>query len=212
MSAPVARDLARELDEARTAALALLEQPGRTAVSAVAVLCNQLSAFTTVIAPQLPRSAAYLDLTVLTAQQHRALRALESQLCGDASTRETEEVHAVMHRVVDLSRRAGALERELLADLCTELGQERCLALLEKHARALHHGPTRPHPSSPRGRVLGGLSFRFNARRDRVMDVLDARTVPSAHPVAVHKATGRERRGALDPHDPHRHDDAGGTA
>lgn len=216
MSAP--RDLVQELDDGRTAALALLERPGRGAVGAVSVLANQLSAYTVVIAPQLPRTGVYVDLSAVTGRLHRELRALESLLSGDASHR-GNDVHAAMHGVVDLARRAGTLERALATDLVADLGPERSAALLEKYCLALQRGPTRPHPGSRRGGVVGGLARRVNARRDRVMDVLDSRSVPGAHPVTEHVLTGRERRAAglarpsrkTTPAPP-THDDAGGTS
>ena len=51
--------------------------------------------------------------------------------------------------------------------------------------KALVRAPTRPHPDTRHGRLVGGLAFWLDGIADRVRDSLDSRTVPTPHRTAV---------------------------
>jgi hypothetical protein len=76
-------------------------------------------------------------------------------------------------------------ERSLLASLQKVHGPEQQRELSERLNSALLRGPTRPHPHTPHGRLIGGLPFWFGGVVDRVRDTMDSRSVPTPHRTPV---------------------------
>ena len=58
-------------------------------------------------------------------------------------------------------------------------------------ARALLRAPTRPHPDTGHGRLVGGFAFWADGVVDRVRDSLDSRTVPTPRRVVVPRPVTR---------------------
>ncbi len=69
-------------------------------------------------------------------------------------------------------------EAGLIADLRQALAPEQQQELTDRLGHALLHGPTRPHPHTPHGRLINGLPFWFGAIVDRLRDTMDSRSVP----------------------------------
>jgi hypothetical protein len=70
-------------------------------------------------------------------------------------------------------------EARLLADLHETLVPEEQKDLSDRLCHALMRGPTRPHPHTPHGRLIGGLPHWFGGIVDRVRDTMDSRIVPT---------------------------------
>ena len=51
--------------------------------------------------------------------------------------------------------------------------------------------PTRPHPDTRHGRLVGGLAFWADGSADRVRDSMDSRTVPTPRRVPVRRPVTR---------------------
>ena len=108
----------------------------------------------------------------------RLLRELEQQLTGDALAAHIEQTQLVRSLANELSAHVDN-EHRLLDQLGDRLSPEEQQRVTAGYQRALAHGPTRPHPHAPHGPVLGGLAYRVNGPRDRMMDTLDSRHVPT---------------------------------
>jgi len=108
------------------------------------------------------------------------LRVLEQQLTGDALAAHIDQkllVRSLADRLVEYVEQEGRLLDLLRSRLSFEAQRD----LAAAYQRALQHGPTRPHPHAPHGRMLSRLAYRLNGSRDRLMDTLDSRHVPTPH-------------------------------
>lgn len=190
----------RQIEEARERGLAMLDGPDSSPIGAVVCASAHLAAFSTVIEPALLRTgstpADLHDLRDLQTQLGWSLRLLERTTSGEAGASHLDRV-LVTEEAVDLLRQLSRLEGSLLDDLDKRLDKKQAEELVVHYLRALHHGPTRPHPTSRHSRLL----LRLNAWRDHVLDVMDGRLVPLGRPSRPHVLTGRERRGMTDTRD-----------
>jgi hypothetical protein len=112
---------------------------------------------------------AELERLLRNAEQHHAGDSLAAQL--DATRLEAELRDA-------LDRHAEA-ERILVAGVVDRISSEDADALMASYDEVLRQAPTRPHPHAPHRGLLGAAAFRVDALRDRVMDTMDGRNVPS---------------------------------
>lgn len=124
----------------------------------------------------------------------RSLRAADRSL--EALVRRTEQRYSGdgLAAQLDESRLNDALRRALAAHSRAEHALLEAVVVAENHDRldriaasyasALEHAPTRPHPHVPHRGLLGAAAFVIDAWRDRVMDTMDNRHVPSPR---VHK-------------------------
>lgn len=183
------RDPARPLEDiqdARTGALALLDDTGVPPLDAVTWLSAHLSAVQHVLHPAVARvlhdRPAVAALRRSTTLIERSLRLLEQSLAGDAHIPALDRAAHRQALVASITAQAAA-EQVLLDQLARTLPLEEQRRLVEDYQQALEHAPTRPHPHAPHGALLGALAFRVNGWRDRVMDTVDARRVPSPRPV-----------------------------
>jgi hypothetical protein len=125
-----------------------------------------------------------------TIRIERSLRRLEQLYCGDALGAGLDGAWA-SHELVHQLNEQAELEHELLHRLSAALTVEQQQELLASYEHALERAPTRPHPHTPHGRRLEALVFFVNARRDRLMDTMDSRPIPTPHPLRKAVKNGR---------------------
>jgi hypothetical protein len=146
-------------------------------------MCAHLAALQHVVHREMSRLCDGADVNAFrrsSFQLERTLRTVEQLACGDALTLNVDAASVHRNLVAQLQAQA-AHEHHLLDRLteCMPVAEQR--RLVADYERALAHAPTRPHPHSPHGRLLGWLAFRLNGPRDRIMDTLDSRPTPTPH-------------------------------
>jgi hypothetical protein len=176
---PMERDVADALDRARIA----LRSPEHRPLDAVVWASAHLAAFDRAVLPVVRRSLPDGRAVVAEMRRHagrveHALRLFERLHSGDVGTNRVDGVR-LRRALLDLVTDHARLERVLLSRLALRLDETDQAALLASYHRSLEHAPTRPHPHAPRRGPLGTLAFRLDATRDRMLDVMDARHVPS---------------------------------
>jgi len=164
-------------------ALAVLTDPDSPLLDAVVWLSAHLAAVEYVVRPEFRRcvdpDSVAQQLEGAVRIEHM-LRALEQQLTGDALAAHIDPrqmVRSFTQRLLEYIDQ----ERRLLDVLRNRLTPEEQRHVAARYQRALERGPTRPHPHAPHGRMLGSLAYRVNGPRDRLMDTLDSRHVPTPH-------------------------------
>ncbi len=174
----------RAVEEAPLHALAVLTDPHAPLLDAVVWLSAHLAAVEHVVHPQFRRCVDPSSVAQQLAdadQIEHLLRALEQQLTGDALAAHIDRkrlVRSFALRLVEYIEE----ERRLLDLLRSRLTPAEQQLVAASYQHALERGPTRPHPHAPHGRLLGNLAYRVNGPRDRLMDTLDSRHVPTPHP------------------------------
>jgi hypothetical protein len=119
-----------------------------------------------------------------------ALWQLDRRVTGDVQLQRV----AVPALVASVRRALDAhaeLERSLVTDLAERLTPEQCEQLGQDLAAALLRAPTRPHPDTRHGRLIGGLAFWADGVADRIRDSMDSRTVPTPRRVPVRRPVTR---------------------
>ena len=103
----------------------------------------------------------------------KALRIMERRHSGDvlASGLSSDRL---AERIADLVRIQKTEQGLIISRLEQALDGPAASALVDAYAAALSHAPTRPHPHLSRG----GLMFRLDAIRDKILDTMDGRHVP----------------------------------
>jgi hypothetical protein len=180
--------VARARDEARAALTGDPEHPLDGVVWASAHLAAFDRAVHPVAARRLAEGAALVERSRrgVSAAQH-ALRLLERRRTGDVLAAQADDVR-LRRRVVALLDDQAVNEDRIVAALAEQLGPDGDGALADAYSTALEHAPTRPHPHAPQRAALGALAFRIDAWRDRVLDVMDSRHVPTPRPAREHRA------------------------
>ena len=172
------RDLASVVDFAETEAERLLDTDGAPPLDVVAWLSAHMAALDRTVYPVAKR--AIPDGPRLVGRQReissrlaRLLRVVERRHSGDvlASGLSSDRLSASLRTLLDEHH---AAEREMLDGLAATLDDDAKTALVESYESAMKHAPTRPHPHLSRG----GLMFRFDSLRDRILDAMDGRHVP----------------------------------
>src|SRR5947209_280563 len=171
------------IEAAHERALVALTSPGAGRFDAVVWLSAHLAAVEHVVTPLLdrhvPRDATTRrDERRMTRALHRSLRALEQVTAADALATHIDVTRLRAHLVTLLTEHAAA-EHLLVQQLARSIGPDRTAKVCARYQHALEHGPTRPHPHSPRGRGVDAAVFTFGRARDRLLDVLDSRHVPT---------------------------------
>ena len=188
-SAGPARDLLRDVEHAHRHAGAALDDPAQSPLAAVTWGSAHLAAVTHVLHPlacgTLPDGRERVRAQVAT--DHRlelALWQLDRRLTGDVQLQRVG-VPALVGAVRRALDAHAEQERALVADLAEHLAPERLEQVGADLARALLRAPTRPHPDTRHGRLVGGLAFWADGIVDRIRDSLDSRTVPTPRRVVV---------------------------
>jgi len=125
--------------------------------------------------------AARPALSALRAADHeleRLLRNAEQLHAGDslAAQLDAKRLENELRRALD---RHIAAESDLVHGLIDRMQRADADELMASYEDVLRQAPTRPHPYAPHRGLLGAAAFRIDALRDRVMDVMDGRNVPS---------------------------------
>ena len=208
LAAPAARDSLRkrscpmsdqligltEIEVAHERAFAALDGPSESMLDAVVWLSAHLAAVQHVVRPAASRvlgdAPAIKAMDRGAVRLERTLRSLEQFASGDALAAGTDAGRLTR----ELTRSVGAQadrEHAILRRLGDVLTPQEQADLVAAYRRALEQAPTRPHPHTPHAGRVGALAFWVNARRDRVMDTLDARHVPTPHRARAQVKTGR---------------------
>jgi hypothetical protein len=176
-------------------AAAALRHHGRAGLEAVVVLSAHLMAAERVLQPEVRRQSDDAG-TLLAAHARidrrlqRALRALEQIEAGDTFASRLDE-KAVRTRLLRLVDEHSVSEARLVEHVAFGLGGERETSLTRRYHHLMQHGPTRPHPHTPWHGPLARIGYVFDSFRDRVLDVMDARSRPLPREAAVPVTPGR---------------------
>jgi hypothetical protein len=106
------------------------------------------------------------------------LRRTEQHYAGDSLAAQLDETRLSQSLRQALDRHDVA-EHEVLLALADSREPEAIDAVQADYDAALRHAPTRPHPHAPHRGLLGAAAFRIDGFRDRIMDTMDGRHVPS---------------------------------
>ena len=131
------------------------------------------------VAARIPAAARALGaLRAADMELERVLRRAEQHHSGDslAAQLNSERLEDVLRSALD---QHGKAEHGVVAGLVEGLDACDVEALSTSYDAALRQAPTRPHPHTPHRGVLGAAAFRIDAMRDRLMDTMDGRHVPS---------------------------------
>ena len=172
-------DVAHALDQAQQA----LVSPDARSLDGVVWAAAHLAAFERAVLPVVRRTVGDGPTAVEEVRRHatvleNALRMFERWHTGDVLAAQVDAAR-LRRRLLELLMEHGRVERRLLSRLGDRLNPTEQEALAAAYRRALEHAPTRPHPHVPHGGALGALAFRVDAFRDRLMDVMDSRHVPT---------------------------------
>jgi hypothetical protein len=190
-----ARDLLRDVEHAHRHAGAALDDPAQSPLAAVTWGSAHLAAVTRVLHPlacrTLPDGRERVRAQAATDRRlELALWQLDRRVTGDVQLQRV----AVPALVASVRRALDAhaeLERSLVTDLAERLTPEQCEQLGQDLAAALLRAPTRPHPDTRHGRLIGGLAFWADGVADRIRDSMDSRTVPTPRRVPVRRPVTR---------------------
>jgi hypothetical protein len=190
-----ARDLLRDVEHAHRHAGAALDDPAQSPLAAVTWGSAHLAAVTRVLHPLACRTLpdGRERVRAQAAADHRlelALWQLDRRITGDVQLQRVAvpALVAAVRRALDAH---AELERSLVADLAERLTPEQREQLGKDLAAALLRAPTRPHPDTRHGRLVGGLAFWADGIADRIRDSMDSRTVPTPRRLPVRRPMTR---------------------
>jgi hypothetical protein len=112
-----------------------------------------------------------------TRRLEHALLAVHRVQAGDGRAARIDRADVVPRLRNALDGHLAALE-QLLAALQVHMTEADWSALESAYDDALRHGPSRPHPHTPHGRLGERLAFPLARAVDHLLDVLDSRFVP----------------------------------
>ena len=211
-SAGPARDLLRDVEHAHRRAWAALDDPAQTPLAAVTWGSAHLAAVTHVLHPlacrTLPDGRERVRAQAVTDRRlELALWQLDRRLTGDVQLQRVgvPALKAAVRRALEAHAEQ---EHELVTDLADDLTPEELEQLGHDLAAALLRAPTRPHPDTRHGRLVGGLAFWADGIADRVRDSMDSRTVPTPRRLPVRRPVTRWGAYALGGSLPKAHDEA----
>ena len=190
-----ARDLLRDVEHAHRHAGAALDDPAQSPLAAVTWGSAHLAAVTRVLHPlacrTLPDGRERVRAQAATDRRlELALWQLDRRLTGDVQLQGVgvPALKAAVRRALDAH---AELEHALVSDLAEHLEPEQRQQLEADLAAALLRAPTRPHPDTRHGRLIGGMAFWADGIADRVRDSLDSRTVPTPRRLPVRRPVTR---------------------
>ena len=194
-SAGPARDLLRDVEHAHRHAGAALDDPAQNPLAAVTWCSAHLAAVTRVLHPlacrTLPDGRERVRAQAATDRHlELALWQLDRRVTGDVQLQgvAVPALVAAVRRALDAHVEQ---ERSLVRDLSERLTPEQREQLGEDLEAALMRAPTRPHPDTRHGRLVGGLAFWVDGIADRIRDSMDSRTVPTPRRAPVRRPVTR---------------------
>ena len=181
--------------EAGRRALAVLQSPDADHLDGVSWASAHLAAVSRVLLPLARRTlpdAADDVVLVRRAGAHLQvhLRRLEQLHSGDGLVSRVDDM-AVHDAARDDLQRYLVLESALWQRLFAELGPDASEVAVAAYERHLGHGPTRPHPHAPQRGPLAAAAYWFDAMRDRVLNTMDGRHVPTPRRSRAVREPGR---------------------
>jgi hypothetical protein len=169
----------------------LLQTVGTAPLDVVAWLSAHLAALERAVYPvvrhELPDGQQVIaQHREIATRLTRTLRAIERRHSGDvlASGLSSERLFGNLQ---DLVNEHHIAESTLVDRLGASMSEADQVDLIAAYQSALAHAPTRPHPHLSRG----GLMFRLDGLRDRILDAMDGRHVPVPRLVKDHVTPGR---------------------
>jgi hypothetical protein len=190
-----ARDLLRDVEHAHRRAGAALDDPAQSPLAAVTWGSAHLAAVTRVLHPlacrTLPDGRERVRAQAATDRRlELALWQLDRRLTGDVQLQRVgvPALKAAVRRALDAHTEH---EHALVSDLAEHLTPEQLHQLAQDLAAAMLRAPTRPHPDTRHGRLIGGMAFWADGIADRVRDSLDSRTVPTPRRLPVRRPVTR---------------------
>jgi hypothetical protein len=171
-------DLRSVITHAEAEAERLLAATGTAPLDIVAWLSAHIAALDHAVYPVakdvLPDGAEIVKThREITGRITRTLRVIERHHSGDAlaSSLSSDKLFAGLRELVEEHHSA---ESALMDQLVEAMNAPAQAKLIVSYESALEHAPTRPHPHLSRG----GLMFRIDGLRDRILDAMDGRHVP----------------------------------
>jgi len=183
-----------EIEDGHERAFAVLDDPNGSLLDAVVWLSAHLAAVQHVVRPAALRvlgdtpSVTALDRG--TVRVERTVRSLEQLASGDGLAAGVDEGWLTRELTRAVNAQADR-EHRILGRLANDMPPKEQAELVAAYRRALEQAPTRPHPHTPHTGRWGALAFWVDARRDRIMDTLDSRHVPTPHRARAQVKTGR---------------------
>ena len=142
-------------------------------------------------AARTPGTARELNaLRAADAELERVLRRVEQRHAGDSLAAQLDERRLGEALRSALARHCST-ECDVVSGLVERLDSADVDVLMASYDDALRHAPTRPHPHTPHRGPLGALAFRVDAVRDKVMDTMDGRHVPTPRTSREPRRPGR---------------------
>jgi hypothetical protein len=182
-----------EIEDGHERAFAVLDDPNGSLLDAIAWLSAHLAAVQHVVRPATLRilgdTPAVTALDRGTVRIERTLRSLEQLASGDRLAAGVDARWLPRELTRSVNAQADR-EHRILGRLGGDMTSKEQEEPVAAYRRALQQAPTRPHPQTAH-RQVGALAFWVDARRDRIMDTLDARHVPTPHRARAQVKTGR---------------------
>jgi hypothetical protein len=180
-------DLLTDVEHAHRHARAAMDDPEQSPLAAVTWASAHLAAVAKVLYPRACRELpdGRERVRAQAATDHRlqlALWELDRRLTGDVQLQRVP-VEVLVDRVRAALEAHEREERTMVAALQETLDEQSRTELGEQLATALMRAPTRPHPDTGHGRLVGGLAFWIDGLVDRARDSMDSRIVPTPHRV-----------------------------
>lgn len=133
----------------------------------------------------LPVVADKLSIGVSGARDHltevrrmeRTMRQIERLLWGDAQA-PSRNLHRLHHELIADMQAHRQHEEAILASLEEVMSPDQSATLAARLEHATGHAPTRTHPHAPLSWTIARAMYRPVAAWDRLLDVLNGRTVP----------------------------------
>lgn len=171
-------ELRAALGRAHDEAARLLAAEDSAPLDIVAWLSAHIAAYEHVVYPvikhSLPNGHALVDADrAIVIRLARALRVKERHHSGDTLAAGLSPAR-LDARITELIGQHQELQASILAKLEGVLDSAGLDKLRSAYNSALQHAPTRPHPHLS----SGGMVFRLDALRDRILDTMDSRHVP----------------------------------
>jgi hypothetical protein len=169
----------------------LLDTAGTAPLDVVAWLSAHLAALDRSVYPTARRalpdgSRLVANNRAIAVRLTRTLRVVERRHSGDglASGLNADRLFSNLRSLVDEHHVAEGQLIDRMMEVLSDTEQD---ALISSYESALEHAPTRPHPHLHRG----GLMFRIDGLRDRILDAMDGRNVPVPRIAHSHIEPGR---------------------
>lgn len=189
--------LLQSMEQCRDRALSALTDDAGRAGDAVAWLSAHVAAVEHVLGPRVLRvlgAGPVVEHRRATDDLLLRMQVLD-RVCAGYAIPPGASLRMVRDDLVAALVDHAATEDAVVRELLRRVSETDARQLAARYVNALRRGPTRPHPHRARRGPLEPVRFTVDTIRDRIRDVLDARTVPLPRsPDARPPLLGRRRR------------------